>query len=281
MDLISSATEMQQRALALRAAGRRIALVPTMGYLHEGHLSLVRLARKRADVVILSLFVNPTQFGPNEDFSRYPRDFERDRALCEKAGVDLLFAPEKESMYVADASVRVTEECLSRGLCGASRPGHFSGVTTVVAKLFNLCQPHVAVFGEKDAQQIRVIRRMVRDLDFPVEIVGAPIVREPDGLAMSSRNVLLKPEHRRQAVCLRRALDVAKRLVALSERNPDGLRAAMEAEIAVAPDAVIDYIAIVDDYSLEPVVRVKRPVLVALAVKFGNVRLIDNEVLKP
>lgn len=279
MQIVSSPVEMQRRALALRREGRRIAVVPTMGYLHDGHLSLVKIARHHADVVVLTLFVNPTQFGPGEDLGRYPRDFARDRRLCAESGVDVLFAPENAAMYAPDASVRVVEDRLSRGLCGASRPVHFGGVVTVVSKLFNLTQPDVAVFGEKDAQQVRVIRRLVRDLDFPVEIISGPTVREPDGLAMSSRNVNLSPDERKQALCLRRALDRAEQLHRSGERDAARIRAAMLATIAAAPLATPDYVELVDDTTLEPVDRIEGPVLVALAVKFSKTRLIDNTVL--
>ena len=279
MQVLRAAGEMQQTALELRRAGRRLGLVPTMGFLHEGHLSLIRLARQRADVVTVSLFVNPTQFGPNEDFSKYPRDFERDAALCRAEGADLLFCPPPEEMYAPDASVAVTEERLSAGLCGASRPGHFRGVCTVVAKLFNLCLPDVAVFGEKDAQQLRVIRRMVRDLDFPVEIVPGPIVREADGLAMSSRNKYLSPEERAEALCLKRALELAAARHARGERNAGALREAMAELIAAHPRARVDYIDLVDEATLEPVARLDRPTLVALAVYLGRTRLIDNVVI--
>jgi pantoate--beta-alanine ligase len=281
MQILTTPQAMQDAALTLRAAGRRIGVVPTMGFLHEGHASLIRLARARADVVIVTLFVNPAQFGPNEDLSRYPRDFERDRAVCEAEGADILFAPEAGSVYAADASVWVDEDRLSRGLCGASRPGHFRGVCTVVAKLFNLTQPHVAVFGEKDAQQLRILRRMVRDLDIPVEIVAGPTVREPDGLAMSSRNAYLSPEERLQATCLRRARDAASSRLAAGERGAAALRAAMADVIAGAPLARADYIEIVDDETLEPVTAIERPALAALAVFVGRTRLIDNAVLRP
>ena len=272
---------MQDTALALRANGRRIGIVPTMGFLHEGHASLIRLARARAEVVIVTLFVNPTQFGPAEDLSRYPRDFERDRALCEAEGADILFAPAPADVYPPDHSVWVEEVRLSRGLCGASRPGHFRGVCTIVAKLFHLTQPQIAVFGEKDGQQLRIIRRMVRDLDFPVEIVAGPTVREPDGLAMSSRNSYLSLEERAQAPCLRQALDEAVRRLAGGERNAGRLREAMADVIRRAPQARIDYIETVDDETLDPVETVQRPVLVALAVFLGRTRLIDNTVLRP
>ena len=282
MKIVESASEMQQAALALRAAGKRIGFVPTMGNLHDGHLSLVRIAKKHSDVVVVSIFVNPTQFGPNEDFAAYPRTFAADRALCEAEGVDLVFYPSVPDMYPAGASVSVTENALSRTLCGAARPGHFDGVCTVVAKLFNIVLPHVAVFGEKDGQQLRVIRRMVRDLRFPVEIVSGPTARESDGLARSSRNQYLTPEQRPQAVCLRRALDEAERLFAAGERDPRKLVAAMRAVIARAPAAKIDYVEIVDDETLQPLAGpIARPALAALAVWVGTPRLIDNAVLRP
>lgn len=282
MFVISDCAEMQRRALAWRAEGRRIAVVPTMGALHEGHRSLIRIARARAERVIVTLFVNPTQFGPGEDFDRYPRCFESDRAMCEADGVDALFAPSVAAMYALDHSTWVEETTLSRGLCGASRPGHFRGVATVVVKLFMLTQPHLAVFGEKDAQQLRVVRRVVRDLNLPVEIVAAPTVREADGLAMSSRNAYLTPDERRQAVALRRALDEAERRFTAGERGAAALREAIAAMIRrLAPAATPDYIEIVDDETLEPIDTVDRPALVAIAVRFPSARLIDNTVLRP
>lgn len=282
MKIITTALDMQQAALALRAQGQRIGFVPTMGNLHAGHLALVRLAKKHAEVVVVSIFVNPAQFGPNEDFAAYPRTFAADRALCEREGVDIIFHPDVSEMYPAGVSVSVVENSLSRTLCGASRPGHFDGVCTVVAKLFNLVQPHLAVFGEKDGQQLRIIRRMVRDLRFPVEIVAGPTVREPDGLARSSRNQYLTPEQRSQATCLRRALDEGERLFAAGERDPQKLVAAMRAVVARAPAARIDYIEIVDDETLQPFAGpIVRPALAALAVRVGRPRLIDNTVLRP
>lgn len=282
MKIITTALDMQQTALALRAQGKRIGFVPTMGNLHTGHLALVRLAKKHAEIVVASIFVNPAQFGPNEDFAAYPRTFAADRALCEREGVDIIFHPDVPEMYPAGVSVSVVENSLSRTLCGASRPGHFDGVCTVVAKLFNLVQPHVAVFGEKDGQQLRIIRRMVRDLRFPVEIVAGPTVREPDGLALSSRNQYLTPEQRPQATCLRRALDEGERLFAAGERDPQKLVAAMRAVAARAPAAQVDYIEIVDDETLQPLAGpIVRPALAALAVRVGRPRLIDNAVLRP
>ena len=281
MEIIQSPEAMQRRALELKRAGHVIGFVPTMGFLHEGHLSLMRLARERCDVLVASIFVNPAQFGPNEDLDAYPRDFERDEALCEQAGVDIIFYPEAGNMYAADSSVWVDEESLSGVLCGASRSGHFRGVCTVVAKLFNLVQPDLAVFGEKDAQQLRIIERMVRDLNFPVEIIRGPIIREPDGLAMSSRNKYLSGTQRKDALCLRRSLDLAKQLVGEGERSISALRGAMGELIEKIPAAGIDYIEFADDASLQPVKRVDGKTLVALAVQFGSTRLIDNDVLVP
>ena len=282
MKIVESALEMQQAMLALRAQGKRIGFVPTMGNLHDGHLSLVRLAKKHADAVVVSIFVNPTQFGPTEDFAAYPRTFAADRALCEREGVDFVFYPSVAEIYPTGASVSVTENSLSRTLCGAARPGHFDGVCTIVAKLFNIVLPHIAVLGEKDAQQLRVLRRMVRDLRFPVEILPGPTIREPDGLARSSRNQYLTPAQRPQAACLRRALDEAERLFAQGERDPGKLIAAMRVLIAQAPDAKIDYVSIVDDETLQPLDGpIVRPALAALAVWVGKPRLIDNTTLRP
>ena len=278
MNIITTPREMQTWSRQCHAAGERIACVPTMGYLHEGHLTLVRRARAAADRVVLTLFVNPTQFGPGEDFAVYPRNPARDQALCEAEGVDVLFMPAAADMYAPDASVAVVEEALSRRLCGASRPGHFRGVCTVVAKLFNCVQPDAAVFGQKDAQQVLVIRRMVRDLDFPVEIVVAPIVREADGLAMSSRNVRLAPAERRAALGLSRALALARDAFAGGERDSAVLRQRLACELA-ASGLRTDYVEIVDTRTLEPAPQLAPGVLVALAAFAGQTRLIDNCVL--
>lgn len=279
MKIITLPLDMQKTAMALKPAGKRIGLVPTMGFLHAGHLSLIELARRQADIVILSIFVNPTQFGPNEDFSRYPRDFERDCALCQKAGVDILFNPAPETMYPQNYSVYVGEDNLARELCGASRPGHFRGVLTVVAKLFHLALPDVAVFGQKDAQQARLIQQMAHDLNFPTTIMLAPIIREADGLAMSSRNTYLSKIERREALGLMQALQTARRLYHAGERDAHRIIAAMQDGIAQIPSARIDYIAIVDNGTLQPVAQLDTPVLVALAVYIGRTRLIDNLVL--
>lgn len=282
MKIFEKPKELQAWALAERAAGKRLALVPTMGNLHEGHLSLVRIAREKADEVVVSDFVNPIQFGPNEDYAAYPRTFEDDCAKCEAEGVAAVFHPAPEAMYAADASVSLVERRLSKVLCGASRPGHFDGVCTVVAKLFLLAQPHVAVFGQKDAQQLCVIRRMVRDLSFPVEIVAGPISREADGLARSSRNQYLNPIERAQAPALRWALDAAETLFARGERRPEWLKAAAKTVLAATPLARPEYVELVDAETLESVEgRVERPALLALAVRFGGTRLIDNAVLAP
>ncbi len=272
---------MQCTALSLKRQGRRIGLVPTMGYLHQGHLSLVRMVRSRADLTVVSIFVNPTQFGPGEDLDAYPRDFDRDAKSCRENGAEILFYPNAARMYQLDHSVYIEEHCLARTLCGASRPGHFRGVCTIVAKLFNLVLPDVACFGEKDAQQLRIIRRMVRDLDFPVEIISAPIVREVDGLAMSSRNYYLNPAERSAATCLRHALDQVEHAYSQGERDVKTLKKIVHQVIEPIPQARFDYAEIVDDETLQPVDAVLKPVLVALAVFIGKTRLIDNTVLGP
>lgn len=279
MEIIRTAEAMQHFALQKKRSGLTIGFVPTMGFLHEGHLSLMRLVRERCDLLVVSIFVNPTQFGPNEDLESYPRDFERDEALCNGERVDAIFYPAATEMYAADASVWVDEEALSGGLCGSARPGHFRGVCTVVAKLFNLVLPDWAVFGEKDAQQLRIIERMVRDLNFPLEILRGPIVRESDGLAMSSRNKYLSAEQRSEALVLMRSLTQVRRMFDEGECRVEFLRAAMVEMIEAFPDAAIDYIDFVGDKNLLPVERVEGPVLVALAVKWGSTRLIDNVVL--
>lgn len=271
---------MQELADAARRVGERIAFVPTMGYLHEGHLSLIRIARQQASRVVVSLFVNPTQFGPGEDLDRYPRDFERDRALCEKEGVDALFVPSAGEMYPHGFSTSVdVRGTLTAGLCGASRPGHFAGVATVVTKLFNLCEPDVAIFGQKDAQQAGVIRQFTDDLNLPVQIVIAPIIREADGLAMSSRNVYLSPEERAQAVVLRGSLDAAVALFDRGERRTTAIINEVEELVSSSPLARIDYVELVDAHTLAPMDILERPALLALAVYFGKTRLIDNTLL--
>lgn len=276
MKIVSDIREMQQLAGHYRQQGKTIGFVPTMGYLHEGHLSLMRRTRPQCDILVVSIFVNPTQFGPNEDFERYPRDFERDERLCREVGVDVVFYPTADAMYPRPYLTYVHVEKLSETMCGASRPGHFRGVTTVVTKLFNIVQPHIAVFGQKDYQQSLIIRQMVRDLNFDVEIDVAPIVREADGLAMSSRNKYLSPEERQQALVLYRSLTRAEELIREGERNVDTLLQAMQTVISEAPDARIDYIAIVDAETLEPLSTVRHNTVIALAVYIGTTRLIDN-----
>lgn len=256
-----------------------LGLVPTMGALHEGHVSLVRAANAQCQTVAVSIFVNPTQFGPTEDLAKYPRTFERDCELLEKEGVDLIFAPTAEEMYPAGASTFVTVEKLSERLDGKSRPGHFRGVTTVVSKLFHIVEPDKAFFGQKDAAQVAVIRRMVRDLDLPVEIVVCPIVREPDGLAMSSRNVYLNPQQRKTALVLSRSLRRILETFEKGERNSAALIATGKNVIAEEPDARLDYFEIVDPNTLEPVSAIHGPALVAVAAYVGTTRLIDNLVL--
>jgi len=279
MITIQHPEQMQAKAIELRQKGKRLVLVPTMGFLHEGHLSLMRIARQRGDVVITSIFVNPSQFGPQEDLEAYPRDFEQDEGLCRNEGVDILFYPGTETMYPPDFSVYVDETLLSRGLCGRTRPTHFRGVLTIVAKLFNICLPHAAVFGEKDAQQIRLLRRMVRDLNFPVEMLSGPIVRESDGLAMSTRNQYLTDIERAEARCLRHSLDRAEECYAGGERDVSTILDAMRGMITGSSSGVIDYLEAVDDENLEAIDTIDRPALIALAVRFGEARLLDNTVL--
>lgn len=266
---------------AWRAQGLRIAFVPTMGALHEGHLSLIRAARRHGDRVVVSIFVNPTQFGPKEDFQKYPRPFAADCRACAKEGVDLIFAPHAADMYPPDFSTWVEETAFSQHLCGLSRPGHFRGVCTVVLKLFNIVQPHIALFGQKDAQQALIIRRMVRDLNVPVKIIVCPIVREPDGLAMSSRNVYLTPEQRAAAPNIYAALRDVKRWHAQGW-SCARIRAALTQRLTAIPGARVDYAAIVDEATLEDVSTPRRGqrLLVAVAVFIGSTRLIDNTRLK-
>jgi pantoate--beta-alanine ligase len=281
MEIINRIPRMISVARELRGEGRRIGFVPTMGALHEGHLSLMSLARDMCDKVIVSVFVNPAQFSPAEDFEQYPRDLAHDAELAFTRGVDLIFAPSPEDMYPPGFSTYVIVEGLSEKLEGASRPGHFRGVTTVVNKLFNIVQPHFAFFGRKDAQQVIVIKRMVRELSIDVEIVVGPTVREEDGLALSSRNVYLSPEQRKAATALRRALERVRTGYNGGERDSAKLIASMRNIIEAEPHARIDYLAITGINNLNPVelIPADRPILVSLAVFFGKTRLIDNIVL--
>lgn len=280
MKVVTSVRGMQHLAEAWRRQGRRIGFVPTMGYLHVGHLSLIRIAKQRSDIVVVSIFVNPTQFGPKEDFKRYPRDLTRDKKLAAGAGCDVLFVPRTQDMYPQGYATYVMVEGLSKGLCGRSRPIHFRGVTTVVAKLFHIVKPHLAVFGQKDAQQAVILQRMARDLNFDTRILVAPIVREKDGLAMSSRNVYLSTGERKQALVLSRALRKAKQMVSKGERKASVIKNTIIQLIRGAKDAVIDYVEVVHPETLEDLTLLGDRALVALAVKFGSTRLIDNTLIK-
>ena len=280
-EIVRDPRAMRARADDLRRDGRTIAVVPTMGFLHDGHLTLLRAARARADVVVLTLFVNPTQFGPKEDLARYPRDEDGDLAKARACGVDLGFCPDAAAMYPPGSQTFVTVRELEQPLCGEKRPGHFTGVATIVTKLFLLTQPHLAFFGEKDYQQLAIIRRMTRDLDLGVEIVGCPIVREPDGLALSSRNAYLSADQRRQALALSAGLAAAEAVVAAGERDPAAIVAAARAPIAAQPAARIDYVELRDADDLTPIDQLDRPAVLALAVFVGATRLIDNRVLGP
>jgi pantoate--beta-alanine ligase len=271
----------EARAASRSQHAKRLGLVPTMGALHEGHLSLVHLAKAQCDAVAVSIFVNPTQFGPTEDLSKYPRQFDRDCRLLEKEGVEILFAPPVEEIYPDGAVTWVLVEGLSEKLDGRSRPGHFRGVTTIVSKLFHILEPEAAFFGQKDAAQLAVIRRMVQDLNFPVEIVACPIVREPDGLAMSSRNAYLNREERGSALVLQRSLRHAQQEFQAGERIAARLISAAKEVFAREPQVALDYFEIVDPDTLDPVERISQKTLVAVAAYIGSTRLIDNTVLDP
>lgn len=273
--------ETQDYSRRKKLENKKVGLVPTMGYLHEGHLSLIDIARREADCVLVTIFVNPSQFGAGEDLDKYPRDFERDRQLCEQKGVDAVFAPSPEEMYFPDSSVWVIEESLSKGLCGKSRPGHFKGVATVVAKLFNITLPDIAVFGQKDAQQAAIIKRLARDLNFPVKIITGPIVRENDGLAMSSRNKYLSSEERKNALSISRSLFEAETALKDKKIKDSDSIIGRATEMISASGGKMDYAELVDLETLEPVRKVDRPSLFAIAAFFGKTRLIDNIVLEP
>jgi len=279
MRVIESIKEMQSHCESLRLSGKRIAFVPTMGYFHEGHLSLMKEARKTADYVVVSIYVNPTQFGPKEDFSKYPRDFERDAQMAQSVGVDVIFFPGNMEMYPDGYQTYVDVEKVTQNLCGQSRPGHFRGVTTVCCKLFNIVKPHTAIFGKKDFQQLAAIKRMVADLNLDLEIIGLSTFREPDGLAMSSRNVYLNKEERLSALTLVGALKLAQKLYDDGERNAAVMIKQSEKLIKSAEFTDIDYIKICDTATLADVKDIKGEVVMALAVKVGKTRLIDNSVL--
>jgi pantoate--beta-alanine ligase len=280
MRVIERVQEMYDWSESQRRQGKRIVLVPTMGFLHEGHLCLVREGKKRGDRLVVSIFVNPAQFAPEEDFAAYPRDFARDRRLLANQEVDILFQPSIEEIYPDGYQTYVTVEKLSAFLCGAQRPGHFRGVATVVTKLFNAVRPDIGIFGEKDYQQLQVIRRLARDLNFAVEIVGHPIVREPDGLAMSSRNAYLGFDEREAAVCLSRALRKAACLVEEGIIDGTEIVTAAKSEIDREPLATLEYVRLCDPETLEDLERIQDSALLALAVRIGKARLIDNTVLK-
>jgi len=279
--VIQNIAEVQSLSDRLRAEGKRIGVVPTMGYLHEGHLSLIRIARQHANVVITTIFVNPTQFGPGEDFERYPRDLERDTSLAESAGTSYIFAPERKAMYSADHRAYVNVERFDSMLEGKSRPGHFRGVATVVAKLFNITKPHVAVFGQKDAQQVVVIRQMMKDLNFDIELIVAPTIRESDGLALSSRNSYLSAQQRNEAPVLYQSLKLSEQFIRDGENDAARIMNAMRGLIRDRSSGIIDYISIADGQTLEelPSINGRRPLLISLAVRFGSTRLIDNILL--
>lgn len=279
MQVIKTIREMQKWSMDRKKAGKTVAVVPTMGFLHEGHLSLIDAARANgADAVVVTIFVNPIQFAPNEDFDSYPRDFEHDAALLREKNVDAVFAPAVSEMYPAPVTCMVIENKLSKGLCAKTRPTHFNGVTTVVAKLFNATLPDIAVFGQKDAQQARVLKRMVRDLNFPIRMVVAPIVREADGLAKSSRNKYLSEDERARALVLSRSLLAAKKMAEKGEKDLAKLTGFIRKEIE-AQGGKVDYVEAIDSEELEPVtVRDGKPVMIALAAYFGTTRLIDNIV---
>ncbi|WP_456391982.1 pantoate--beta-alanine ligase [Persephonella sp.] len=278
--LITDISRMKETVKSLKKEGKSIGFVPTMGYLHEGHVSLIRCSRKDNDITVVSIFVNPIQFGKNEDLDRYPRDLDRDIEICKREGVDYLFYPDVRQMYPESYSTYVVVEGLTEGLCGAFRPGHFKGVTTVVMKLFNIVQPDRAYFGKKDYQQYVVIKKMVEDLNMDVQIIGCPIIREEDGLAMSSRNKYLSPEERESALSLSRALFTAKEIFEKGETDPEKIKQKMRQIIQSYPHVRdIQYIEIVDPKTLQPKKRVEKGDVIALAVYVGDTRLIDNITL--
>jgi len=279
MEIITDINQMQKRAEALRNSGKTIAFVPTMGCLHDGHLALMRAGRELGDVLVVSIFVNPAQFGPKEDFGSYPRNLERDSALCRQVGVDIIFHPAAEAIYPRGFQTHIEVENLSRGLCGDFRPGHFRGVATVVAKLFNIVKPHAAVFGEKDCQQLAVIRRMTADLNLDVQIVGYPTVRETDGLAMSSRNTFLSAAERQSALSLSRSLEQAQQMVREGERAPGRIEQAVRETISREPATEIEYVRVCHPESLSELKWVEDSTLLALAVRVGKTRLIDNRII--
>lgn len=280
MEVISNIQQMQSWSRMMRREGKTVGFVPTMGYLHEGHLSLMRRARKENDALVISIFVNPTQFGPQEDFKRYPRDFAGDKKLSRDCGVDVIFYPRAKDMYPQGYKTYTEVERLSNALCGASRPGHFRGVTTVVLKLFNIVGPDTAYFGRKDTQQAIIIKKMARDLNLHIKIKTLPIVRERDGLAMSSRNTYLKEQQRKEAVILFNSLQTAVGMIESGCRHPREIIAQMQKMIKSRPSSRIDYIKVVDINGLKDVEKIKGRILIAVAVFFGKIRLIDNIIVR-
>jgi pantoate--beta-alanine ligase len=276
MQIIENTATMQETSRRIRSSGRTIAFVPTMGFLHDGHLELLKQGKQRADVLMLSIFVNPTQFGPAEDYAKYPRDMDGDLKKAKGVGTDIVFTPPVSEMYPEGSQTTVKVKNLPEHLCGLSRPGHFEGVATVVAKLFNIVMPNVALFGQKDFQQLAVIRRMAADLNMDLEIIGIPTVREPDGLAMSSRNKYLNPEERKSALCLKKSIDMALAMIKAGERDPEKIKASARDLISSHPFTDIDYISICDPLILEDIDIIKEKALLALAVRVGKTRLIDN-----
>ena len=278
MKIIESAKKMQTLSESLRNQGKIVTFVPTMGYFHEGHLDLMREGRKRGDCLVISIYVNPTQFGPNEDFEKYPRDLERDRTMAEGVGVDVIFYPPTAEMYPPYYQTYVTVENVTNNLCGLSRPGHFRGVATICAKLFNLVKPHIAVFGKKDFQQLVTIKRMVQDLNMDLEVIGMPTTREQDGLAMSSRNIYLTPDERVSALSLSRSLKLAKGLYEQGERDAVKMIGEVRKHIESHPYTTMDYVQICDTTTMKDVVLLDGESVLAMAVRVGKTRLIDNYV---
>jgi pantoate--beta-alanine ligase len=279
MEVIDTIDAMQVRCEKLRLSGQTISLVPTMGFFHEGHLELMRVGKRHSDVLVISIFVNPIQFGPNEDYETYPRDTEGDLSKAREVGVDFAFVPSLKEMYPDGFQTKITVEKVTKHLCGISRPDHFDGVTTVVAKLFNITKPHVAIFGQKDYQQLTVISRMVEDLKMDIQIVGVPTVREPDGLAMSSRNSYLSPDERRSALCLKKSIDLAYDMVREGEKDVNNIKLAVEKLILGHPFTKLDYIILCHPVTLENTETIEGETLLALAVRVGKTRLIDNRLI--
>ena len=279
MQIVTKIDDLKSIINEVKKKGQTIGFVPTMGFLHEGHLSLMRIAKSENDFAVMSIYVNPMQFGVGEDFESYPRDMERDKELAESAGCDLIFAPDSQEMYPPGFAAFVDVDRLTGTLCGASRPGHFRGVCTVVNKLFNLVSPHKAYFGQKDAQQALVLRKMVRDLNMDLELIILPTIREPDGLAMSSRNKYLSSSERKEAVILSKSLFMAQEVINAGERDVSAIKKKIGELISTADGAVVDYIEIVDTEELQPLPALKKECLIALAVKFGTTRLIDNIIM--